>query len=75
MKNDPTYLAWRDASEARVAFWKDNENNWTAEAAVTYSELAVNAERLYLDYLATATGRPSGLLSAEINERIHSVRD
>lgn len=69
------YTAWREASEARLAFYEANVDNWTAEATVTYSELAVKAERLYFDYLASATGRPSEVLSAEINDRIHSARD
>ena len=69
------YTAWREATEARMAFYNANVDNWTAEVAVTYRELAENAGRLYYDYLASATGRPSGLLSQEINDRIHSARD
>ena len=66
---------WLEASAERTNFYEANVDNWTKEVAVAYSELAERSDRLYYDYLASATGRPSGLLSSAINDRIHSVRD
>ena len=77
MKNEisPLYTAWLNANTEKTNFWKENVDNWTAEVAVTYNKLAENAERLFLDYRANATGRPREVVAAEMNDRIHSRFD
>lgn len=69
------FTAWTGAVQARIAFYKANERNWTSEVDYSYRELSNRAESLWHAYLSARSGKSIPEVSASISESIHSARD